>query len=209
MAEPVTVPGIPLALRPWATRRPGASRARTRRGRSQGHAPTGSFRPTRPGPCDERSGTRRRGDRDYLLAARVSVGFAATYDAGVLALHVGERCWAKLCFERAPDGTPMVVSVVTRDVSDDSPPRLAANQVWLRIARRRPAFAFHHRPTGASGSSSAISRSARARSQLWLPGPVSDRRGLHCDLRRDPIRGRTARRHPQRRLVPPCPARPA
>lgn len=81
---------------------------------------------------------------DYLLAARVSVGFAGTYDAGVLVLHADDRTWAKLCFERAPDGTPMVVSVVTRDVSDDCNSFAVDNdQVWLRIARREPAFAFH------------------------------------------------------------------
>jgi hypothetical protein len=36
---------------------------------------------------------------DFTLAARVTVEFASTYDAGVLLLYVSERCWAKLCFE--------------------------------------------------------------------------------------------------------------
>src|SRR5262245_60600575 len=56
---------------------------------------------------------------DFLLSARVTVDFAATYDAGVLVLHERDDLWAKVCFEYSPDGEPMVVSVVTRGVSDD------------------------------------------------------------------------------------------
>lgn len=38
----------------------------------------------------------------------------------------------------------MVVSVVTREVSDDCNSfAVDGHQVWLRIARRGPAFAFH------------------------------------------------------------------
>ena len=56
---------------------------------------------------------------DFMLQARVSVGFGATFDAGVLMLHADDRCWAKLCFELSPQELPMVVSVVTRGHSDD------------------------------------------------------------------------------------------
>ena len=86
---------------------------------------------------------------DYLLSARVTVGFAGTFDAGVLMLHANERSWAKLCFEYSPDGEPMVVSVVTREVSDDCNSVVVdGNSVWLRIARVGPAFAFHSSTDG-------------------------------------------------------------
>jgi uncharacterized protein len=81
---------------------------------------------------------------DFLLSARVTVGFAATFDAGVLLLYAGERTWAKLCFEYSPQRQPMVVSVVTRGVSDDCNSFVVeGDQVWLRIARVGRAFAFH------------------------------------------------------------------
>jgi uncharacterized protein len=81
---------------------------------------------------------------DFLLGARVSVDFAATYDAGVLALRQRANLWAKLCFERSPQGEPMVVSVVTRGVSDDCNSFVVDGpSVWLRIARIGTAFAFH------------------------------------------------------------------
>lgn len=83
-------------------------------------------------------------DGDFILSAHVTVDFAATFDAGVLVLSGGERTWAKLCFEYSAGGEPMVVSVVTRGVSDDSNAFVVeGNQVWLRVARLGAAFAFH------------------------------------------------------------------
>ncbi len=88
-------------------------------------------------------------DGDFVLSARVEVGFAATYDAGVLALYGDERTWAKLCLEYSPQANPMVVSVVTRGVSDDCNSTLVdGNRIWLRIARLGRAVAFHSSPDG-------------------------------------------------------------
>jgi uncharacterized protein len=81
---------------------------------------------------------------DFQLSARVSVGFAATYDAGVLLLWFDERHWAKLCFEFSPDAEPMIVSVVTRGVSDDANAfPVDGRSVWLRVSRIDHAFACH------------------------------------------------------------------
>jgi uncharacterized protein len=86
---------------------------------------------------------------DFMLQARVSVEFGATFDAGVLMLHAADRCWAKLCFELSPQGLPMVVSVVTRDHSDDCNSRTVdAGELWLRVARLGSAFAFHSSSDG-------------------------------------------------------------
>jgi regulation of enolase protein 1 (concanavalin A-like superfamily) len=81
---------------------------------------------------------------DFQLSARVTVGFGATFDAGVLLLYSHDRAWAKLCFERSPDERQLVVSVVTRGVSDDANAfPVEADHVWLRVARLAPSFAFH------------------------------------------------------------------
>ena len=86
---------------------------------------------------------------DFTLAARVSVDFLSTFDAGVLLLFAHERGWAKLCFELSPEGKPAVVSVVTRGVSDDCNSFTTDRaEVWLRIARLGTAFAFHARADG-------------------------------------------------------------
>ncbi|MEU3663363.1 DUF1349 domain-containing protein [Streptomyces sp. NPDC032940] len=85
---------------------------------------------------------------DFQLIARVTVGFRAAFDAGVLYIHVGERAWAKLCLEYSPD-VATVCTVVTRGHSDDcnSFP-VEGDSVWLRVSRSGRAFAFHASPDG-------------------------------------------------------------
>lgn len=89
---------------------------------------------------------------DFMLSARVRADLAATYDAAALLLYRDEHTWAKLCLELSPQGRPMIVSVVTRGVSDDcnswpvDDP--ASEGVQLRISRLGPAFAFHTRTGG-------------------------------------------------------------
>ncbi|CAM5332987.1 DUF1349 domain-containing protein [Streptomyces viridochromogenes] len=80
---------------------------------------------------------------DFQLIARVTVGFAGAFDAGVLYVHVGERAWAKLCLEYSPD-VPTVCTVVTRGHSDDANSfTVDGSSVWLRVSRTGRAFAFH------------------------------------------------------------------
>lgn len=81
---------------------------------------------------------------DFSLAARVSVGFTSRYDAGVLVLQADRRHWAKLCFELSPQLTPMAVTVVTRETSDDSNSlEVTGDSLWLRMTRAGAAWAFH------------------------------------------------------------------
>jgi regulation of enolase protein 1 (concanavalin A-like superfamily) len=88
---------------------------------------------------------------DFLLSTRVSVDFASAFDAGALVLFARRNVWAKLCFECSPQLEPMVVSVVTRDVSDDCNSfAVAADHVWLRVSRIGTAFAFHASTDGAT-----------------------------------------------------------
>jgi uncharacterized protein len=88
---------------------------------------------------------------DFQLSARVSVEFAATFDAGVLLVWADETRWAKLCFERSPAGAPMVVTVVTRRASDDANAFVVSGGVvWLRVSRLGRAHAFHASTDGAS-----------------------------------------------------------
>lgn len=81
---------------------------------------------------------------DFQLSARVTVGFAATFDAGVLLLWVDQRHWGKLCFEFSPAGEPMIVSVVCRGVSDDANAFVVPGRsAWLRVSRIDRVYAFH------------------------------------------------------------------
>ncbi|WP_246595763.1 DUF1349 domain-containing protein [Actinoplanes auranticolor] len=81
---------------------------------------------------------------DFQLSARVSVDFRAQYDAGVLLLWADETHWGKFCFEFSPSSAPMIVSVVTRGVSDDANAfTVEGHVVWLRVSRIDRVYAYH------------------------------------------------------------------
>lgn len=89
----------------------------------------------------------------FQLSACLDVEFAATFDAGVLMLWADDDVWAKLCFEYSPDGQPMVVSVVTRGVSDDANSMVVeGNRVWLRVSGSPSSYAFHASTDGTGWS---------------------------------------------------------
>ncbi len=86
---------------------------------------------------------------EFLLSARVQVNFASTFDAGVIQLRVRDDLWAKLGFEYSPAGEPMVVSVVTRGVSDDcNSAVISGDTVYLRAAVMEKTIAFHYSGDG-------------------------------------------------------------
>ncbi|GAA1751359.1 DUF1349 domain-containing protein [Luedemannella helvata] len=81
---------------------------------------------------------------DFQFSARITVDFRSQYDAGVLMVWFDERTWGKFCFEFSPAGEPMVVSVVTRGVSDDANAFTVADRsIWLRVSRIDRVYAYH------------------------------------------------------------------
>ena len=85
------------------------------------------------------------GEGDFILKARVNVDFASTFDAGVLMVYEKDEVWGKLCFEFSPQRQPMIVSVVTKGVSDDSNSVVVeGNEVYQRVSKMGRAFAFHY-----------------------------------------------------------------
>jgi len=87
---------------------------------------------------------------DFQLSARVRADLRATFDAGALVLHAADDAWVKLALERSPQGEAMVVSVVTRGLSDDANGRVVTGDgIWLRVSRMGPACALHASDDGA------------------------------------------------------------
>jgi len=81
---------------------------------------------------------------DFQLSARVTVDFRSRFDAGVLLLWIDDHHWAKFCFEFSPASQPMVVSVVTREFSDDANAYVVPDRsVWLRVSRIDRVYAYH------------------------------------------------------------------
>lgn len=88
---------------------------------------------------------------DFQFSALTTARFTAAFDSAALLGWVDERTWFKVCAELDPEGTPRVVSVVTRGTSDDvnSWPIDPAG-VHLRISRVGQAFALHASPDAES-----------------------------------------------------------
>ena len=141
---------------------------------------------------------------DFLLSSRVAVEFASTFDAGALVLYGDQRVWAKLCFELSPARAPMVVSVVTRDLSDDCNSAVVdADHVWLRVSRIGAAFAFHSSSDGATWNLVRhFAASSDRRAARRLRGSVTPRRGLHGVVHRGRLRHAEIAGPPQRRVIP-------
>ena len=123
---------------------------------------------------------------DFVLSARVQVAFAAAFDAGVLLLYGDESRWAKLCFEYSPQGEPMIVSVITRGLSDDANGAVVdGDAVWLRIARIGSAYAFHFSRDGATWS---FARHFALDGELEVGFEAQSPTGEGCAVRFDEIR---------------------
>lgn len=81
---------------------------------------------------------------DFTLSAHVKVNFKSKFDAGVLLIYAHEHLWAKLCFEYSPQHKPTIVSVVTREFSDDcNSITVDSDETYLRIAKIDNTFALH------------------------------------------------------------------
>jgi regulation of enolase protein 1 (concanavalin A-like superfamily) len=65
-------------------------------------------------------------------------------------VYESPRAWAKFCLELSPQGLPMIVSVVTRGVSDDCNAFAVNGPVYMRIAKLEKAYAFHVSQDGSS-----------------------------------------------------------
>ena len=123
---------------------------------------------------------------DFTLSARVQVAFASSFDAGVLLLYGDESRWAKLCFEYSPQREPMVVSVVTRGVSDDANGVVIdGDTVWLRVARVGSAYAFH---SSLDGETWSFARHFALEGELEVGFVAQSPTGEGCTVSFDEIR---------------------
>ncbi|MGM1016671.1 MAG: DUF1349 domain-containing protein [Actinomycetota bacterium] len=126
-------------------------------------------------------------DGDWQLSARVKVDFASTFDAGVLFVWADQQHWAKLCFELSPAGEPMVVSVVTRGVSDDANSHLVADDhVHLRVSRIGRVLAFHSSADGVAWS--FVRAFALGKDEIQIGFEVQSPMGDGCDVRFGDVR---------------------
>jgi regulation of enolase protein 1 (concanavalin A-like superfamily) len=59
-------------------------------------------------------------DEDFVLTTAIQHAFASKWDGGAIVLKSDSINWVKFCFEKDYTGAHRVVSVVTKNISDDS-----------------------------------------------------------------------------------------
>jgi len=77
-----------------------------------------------------------RPGENFVLTASIEHDFASKWDGGAIVIKGDSLNWIKFCFEKDYTGARRVVSVVTKDISDDcNSVSLNTNKVYYKIAK--------------------------------------------------------------------------
>ena len=75
-------------------------------------------------------------DNDFVLTARIEHPHTSKWDGGAIVIKQDSLNWVKFCFEKDYTGAHRVVTVVTKDVSDDcNSGEIKGNAVFYKIAK--------------------------------------------------------------------------
>jgi regulation of enolase protein 1 (concanavalin A-like superfamily) len=77
-----------------------------------------------------------KADSDFVLTASIEHGFENKWDGGAIVLKQDSLNWIKFCFEKDYTGARRVVSVVTKNISDDcNSVEIPGNNVFYKVAK--------------------------------------------------------------------------
>ncbi|MGI9547413.1 MAG: DUF1349 domain-containing protein [Flavobacteriaceae bacterium] len=82
---------------------------------------------------------------DFVAITRVTPDFTSQWNAAALMVLINDSNWIKFGFENSDATGPSIVSVVTRETSDDTNGAILNDReaVWLKIARKGDNYAMH------------------------------------------------------------------
>ena len=86
---------------------------------------------------------------NFTLTASIEHAFANKWDGGAIVLKSDSLNWIKFCFEKDYTGARRVVSVVTKDISDDcNSVEIAGNKVFYKIAKADNVITLYYSTNG-------------------------------------------------------------
>lgn len=86
---------------------------------------------------------------EFVLTAKVTAAIPGQWEAGALWVYVNDTTWAKFALERSVYNEPIIVTVVTRGISDDCNSwKVEGGSVYFRIARIGDTIALYASPDG-------------------------------------------------------------
>jgi len=86
-----------------------------------------------------------KADTNFILSAAIQHSFLNKWDGGAIVLIEDSLNWIKFCFEKDYTGAKRVVSVVTKDVSDDcNSVEIKGNKVFYKIAKAENVITLYY-----------------------------------------------------------------
>ena len=81
---------------------------------------------------------------DFVATALVKPDFSSLWNAVALMVHIDDNNWIKFAFENSDATGPSIVSVVTKEVSDDANGVILKDQdqLWLKLIRKGNAYSM-------------------------------------------------------------------
>jgi len=77
-----------------------------------------------------------RADSNFILSVGIEHSFLHKWDGGAIVIKQDSLSWIKFCFEKDYTGARRVVSVVTKDISDDcNSVEINNNKVYYKVAK--------------------------------------------------------------------------
>ena len=77
-----------------------------------------------------------KADANFILTAAIEHPFLSKWDGGAIVIKEDSLHWIKFCFEKDYTGAKRVVSVVTKDISDDcNSVEIKGNKVFYKVAK--------------------------------------------------------------------------
>jgi uncharacterized protein len=75
-------------------------------------------------------------DSNFVLTTAIAHNFSSKWDGGAIVLIADSANWIKFCYEKDYTGAKRVVSVVTKNISDDcNSMALTSDMVYYKVAR--------------------------------------------------------------------------
>lgn len=88
-------------------------------------------------------------DDDFVLSARIEHSFSSKWDGGAIVIKSDSLNWIKFCFEKDYTGAKRVVSVVTKNTSDDcNSVEISANKVYYKVAKAGNVITLYYSVNG-------------------------------------------------------------
>src|SRR5580704_1978887 len=88
-------------------------------------------------------------DDNFVLTASIEQAFTNKWDGGAIVIKQDSLNWIKFCFEKDYTGARRVVSVVTKNISDDcNSVEMNANKVFYKVAKADNVITLYYSANG-------------------------------------------------------------